>query len=166
MEKDKILFLVTYLPSCAVYLKMLPASKHVKHKGNVWKWSTFESWLKSGFPSCSLHCVKIKLPLWDPVAYIHAYINLIIIIIIIIVIIICFVFFVVFNNPIQAAFVNCLYVARLTIVHSKTQIQFPSLLLLNITFYPPQGKGYQKRAQQIWRLIDCLNLCLSFLISA
>ena len=35
MEKDKILFLATYLPSCEVYLKMLPASKHVKHKGNV-----------------------------------------------------------------------------------------------------------------------------------
>ena len=106
MEKDKILFLATYLPSCAVYLKMLPASKHVKHKGNVWKWSTFESWLKSGFPSCSLHCVTIKLPWWDPVAYIHAYINLIIIIIIIIiiVIIICFVFFfVVFNNPISSS---------------------------------------------------------------
>ena len=30
----------------------------------------------------------------------------------------------------QAAFVNCLYVARLTIVHSKTQIKFPLLLLL------------------------------------
>ena len=29
----------------------------------------------------------------------------------------------------QAAFVNCLYVARFTIVHSKTQIKFPSLLL-------------------------------------
>ena len=105
MAKDKILFLATYLPSCAVYLKMLPSSKHVKHKGNVWKWSTFESWPKSGFHSCSLHCVTIKLPWWDPVAYIHAYINLIIIIIIIIiiVIIICFVFFVVFNNPISSS---------------------------------------------------------------
>ena len=30
----------------------------------------------------------------------------------------------------QAAFVNCLYVARFTIVHSKTQIKFPLLLLL------------------------------------
>ena len=29
----------------------------------------------------------------------------------------------------QAAFVNCLYVARFTIVHSKTQIKFPLLLL-------------------------------------
>ena len=28
----------------------------------------------------------------------------------------------------QAAFVNCLYVARFTIVHSKTQIKFPLLL--------------------------------------
>ena len=117
MEKDKILFLATYLPSCAVYLKMLPASKHVKHKGNVWKWSTFESWLKSGYPSCSLHCVAIKLPWWDPVAYIHAHINLIIIIIIII-IIICFVFFVVFNNtisssicklPIRSEIYNCTF---------------------------------------------------------
>ena len=31
----------------------------------------------------------------------------------------------------QAAFVNCLYVARFTIVHSKTQIKFP--LLLSVT---------------------------------
>ena len=30
----------------------------------------------------------------------------------------------------QAAFVNCLYVARFTIVRSKTQIKFPLLLLL------------------------------------
>ena len=30
----------------------------------------------------------------------------------------------------QAAFVNCHYVARFTIVHSKTQIKFPLLLLL------------------------------------
>ena len=30
----------------------------------------------------------------------------------------------------QAAFVNCLYIARFTIVHSKTQIKFPLLLLL------------------------------------
>ena len=30
----------------------------------------------------------------------------------------------------QAAFVNCLYVARFTIVHSKTQIKFPLFLLL------------------------------------
>ena len=30
----------------------------------------------------------------------------------------------------QAAFVNCLYVARFTIVHYKTQIKFPLLLLL------------------------------------
>ena len=29
----------------------------------------------------------------------------------------------------QAAFVNCLYVARFTIIHSKTQIKFPLLLL-------------------------------------
>ena len=40
----------------------------------------------------------------------------------------CFVFVLVFNFLIiqsQAAFVNCLYVARFTIVHSKTQIKFP-----------------------------------------
>ena len=30
----------------------------------------------------------------------------------------------------QAAFVNCLYIARFTIVHSKRQIKFPLLLLL------------------------------------
>ena len=30
----------------------------------------------------------------------------------------------------QAAFINCLYMARFTIVHSKTQIKFPILLLL------------------------------------
>ena len=44
----------------------------------------------------------------------------------------CFVLFFVFLFLIiqsQAAFVNCLYVARFTIVHSKTQIKFPSLLL-------------------------------------
>ena len=29
----------------------------------------------------------------------------------------------------QAAFVNCLYVVRFTIVHSKTKIKFPLLLL-------------------------------------
>ena len=40
----------------------------------------------------------------------------------------CFVLFFVFFFLIiqsQAAFVNCLYVARFTIVHSKTQIKFP-----------------------------------------
>ena len=31
----------------------------------------------------------------------------------------------------QAAFVNCLYVARFTIVHSKTQIKFALLLFLD-----------------------------------
>ena len=43
-----------------------------------------------------------------------------------------FLFFVFFFLIIQsqAAFVNCLYVARFTIVHSKTQIKFPLLLLL------------------------------------
>ena len=35
----------------------------------------------------------------------------------------------------QAAFVNCLYVARFTIVHSKTQIKFPLLLLLLYFFF-------------------------------
>ena len=33
----------------------------------------------------------------------------------------------------QEAFVNCLYIARFTIVHSKTQIKFPLLLLLFLT---------------------------------
>jgi len=45
----------------------------------------------------------------------------------------CFFFFFFFLFLIiqsQAAFVNCLYVARFTIVHSKTQIKFPLLLLL------------------------------------
>ena len=35
----------------------------------------------------------------------------------------------------QAAFVNCQYVARFTIVHSKTQIKFPLLLLLSFYYY-------------------------------
>ena len=52
----------------------------------------------------------------------------------------------------QAAFVNCLYVARFTIVHSKTQIKFPfgyyissssspslSLLLLLLFNYHPSN---------------------------
>ena len=39
----------------------------------------------------------------------------------------CFFFFLIIQS--QAAFVNCLYVARFTIVHSKTQIKFPLLLL-------------------------------------
>ena len=34
----------------------------------------------------------------------------------------------------QAAFVNCLYVARFTIVHSKTKIKFPLLLLLLLLY--------------------------------
>ena len=44
----------------------------------------------------------------------------------------CFVLFLFFFLIIQsqAAFVNCLFVARFTIVHSKTQIKFPLLLLL------------------------------------
>ena len=36
---------------------------------------------------------------------------------------VCFFFFIIIQS--QAAFVNCLYVARFTIVHSKTQIKFP-----------------------------------------
>ena len=35
----------------------------------------------------------------------------------------------------QAAFVNCLYVARFTIVHSKTQIKFPLLLSLSLLLF-------------------------------
>ena len=42
--------------------------------------------------------------------------------------IIIIIFFLIIQS--QAAFVNCLYVARFTIVHSKTQIKFPLLLLL------------------------------------
>ena len=41
--------------------------------------------------------------------------------------IVCF-FFLIIQS--QAAFVNCVYVERFTIVHSKTQIKFPLLLLL------------------------------------
>ena len=37
-----------------------------------------------------------------------------------------FLFFLIIQS--QAEFVNCLYVARFTIVHSKTQIKFPLLL--------------------------------------
>jgi len=50
----------------------------------------------------------------------------------------CFVFvlfFLIIQS--QAAFVNCLYVARFTIVHSKTQIKFPILLLLSIFMVDP-----------------------------
>ena len=44
----------------------------------------------------------------------------------------CFVlFFLIIQS--QAAFVNCLYVARFTIVHSKTQVKFP-LLIIAINF--------------------------------
>ena len=39
----------------------------------------------------------------------------------------CFLFLIIQS---QAAFVNCLYVARFTIVHSKTQIKLPLLLIL------------------------------------
>ena len=35
----------------------------------------------------------------------------------------------------QAAFVNCHYVARFIIVHSKTQIKFPLLLLLLLLYF-------------------------------
>ena len=42
--------------------------------------------------------------------------------------ILIFFFFLIIQS--QAAFVNCLYVARFTIVHSKTQIKFPLLSLL------------------------------------
>ena len=43
-----------------------------------------------------------------------------------------FFFFLIIQS--QAAFVNCLYVARFTIVHSKTQIKFPLLLLSGFTY--------------------------------
>ena len=42
-----------------------------------------------------------------------------------------FLFFLFLIIQSQAAFVNCLYVARFTIVHSKTQIKFPLLLSLD-----------------------------------
>ena len=42
--------------------------------------------------------------------------------------VVCFFFFLIIQS--QAAFVNCLYVARFTIVHSKTQIKFSLLLLV------------------------------------
>ena len=44
-----------------------------------------------------------------------------------------FFFFLIIQS--QAAFVNCLYVARFTIVHSKTQIKFPLLLLLLLLLF-------------------------------
>ena len=49
----------------------------------------------------------------------------------------CFVFVFVFfwNNPISNSICNCLYVARFTIVHSKTQIKFPLLLLLLLLLF-------------------------------
>ena len=46
----------------------------------------------------------------------------------------CFFFFLEIIQS-QAAFVNCQYVARFTIVHSKTQIKFPLLLLLSFYYY-------------------------------
>ena len=46
----------------------------------------------------------------------------------------------------QAAFLNCLHVARFTIVHSKTQIKFPLLLLYffygNDRFFPQQCRRW------------------------
>ena len=42
----------------------------------------------------------------------------------------CFVLFLFLIIQSQAAFVNCLYVARFTIVHSKRQIKFLLLLLI------------------------------------
>ena len=39
----------------------------------------------------------------------------------------CCCFFLIIQS--QAAFVNCLYVARFTIVHSKTQVKFPLLIV-------------------------------------
>ena len=38
----------------------------------------------------------------------------------------------------QAAFVNCLYVARFTIVHSKTQIKFPLLYCMHSSLRLPR----------------------------
>ena len=41
-------------------------------------------------------------------------------------------FFVFLTIQSQAAFVNCLHIASFTIVHSKTEIKFPLLLLLQV----------------------------------
>ena len=41
-----------------------------------------------------------------------------------------FLFFLFLIIQSQAAIVNCLYVARFTIVHSRTQVKFPLLLLV------------------------------------
>ena len=47
----------------------------------------------------------------------------------------------------QTAFVNCLYVARFTIVHSKTQIKFPLLLLLLFYYF------FLSMLTQKWHLV-------------
>ena len=57
----------------------------------------------------------------------------------------CFVFFGIIQS--QTAFVNCLYVARFTIVHSKTQIKFPLLLLLLFYYF------FLSMLTQKWHLV-------------
>ena len=57
----------------------------------------------------------------------------------------------------QAAFLNCLHVARFTIVHSKTQIKFPLLLLYffygNDRFFFPNSAGVDILSlRYLWRL--------------
>ena len=59
-----------------------------------------------------------------------------------------FLFFLIIQS--QAAFVKCLYVARFTIVHSKTQIKFPLLLLLLFSSTPqvrPPARCTQEAAK-------------------
>ena len=57
----------------------------------------------------------------------------------------------------QAAFLNCLHVARFTTVHSKTQIKFPLLLLYffygNDRFFFPNSAGVDILSlRYLWRL--------------
>ena len=61
----------------------------------------------------------------------------------------------------QAAFVNCLYIARFTIVHSKTQIKFPLLLSLFLTswiFIPLFIARYYVTPQLKSNNVSCVTL--------
>ena len=64
-----------------------------------------------------------------PTSNIYIYIYIYILVFVFFCFCFCFCFFFFLTIQSQAAFVNCLYVARFTIKHSTTQIKFPLLLL-------------------------------------
>ena len=78
----------------------------------------------------------------------------------------CFVFVFVFFSFLiiqsQAVFVNCVYVARFTIVHSKTQINIPLLLLLlsSLNFWMTCSSLFKHHATA--RDLKCKRLCEGF----